>query len=102
MAKMPTVYRVGSLHLSEGVTFNPKLSIYLIKMRKKISFFYCETVHIEPSRNFDYNHLYHLQVYGTSKKSVPEFGGSTPNLGETHEDGKVNNRKHIKHTRVPS
>ena len=31
-----------------------------------------------------------LQVYGTSKKSVPEFGGSTPNLGETHEDGKVN------------
>ena len=29
-------------------------------------------------------------MYGTSKKSVPEFGGSTPNLGETHEDGKVN------------
>ena len=39
MAKMPTVYRVGSLHLSEGVTFNPKLSIYVLKMRKKIFFF---------------------------------------------------------------
>ena len=32
-------------------------------------------------------------MYGTSKKSVPEFGGSTPNLGETHEDGKVNTWK---------
>ena len=31
-------------------------------------------------------------MYGTSKKSVPEFGGSTPNLGETHEDGKVKKR----------
>ena len=33
-----------------------------------------------------------LQVYGTSKKSVPEFGGSTPNLGETQEGNKVYNR----------
>ena len=76
MTKVSTVYRVGSLHLSEGVIFN----FY----PEKNSPFYNSFFGLEMKKD---NHP--LQVYGTSKKSVPEFGGSTPNLGETQEGNKV-------------
>ena len=85
MAKVSTVYRVGSLHLSEGVNFNLKIVKQSSKFDMGFQSENCQNLILKQSSKFNMG----LQVYGTSKKSVPEFGGSTPNLGETHEDGKV-------------